>query len=552
MRRDLPARATFPASLPRPVPLRPAHTPSPLRRALTGVSVAALMACKADAKDPVVPPDGPAGEVSASASSLTISSDTVAVGRAVVISVVPRDAQGRKYGPNLTVALDASGGSSAGQLGTVTWFAYDSSYRARYTGSTAGTALVVRATVTGVALTTTRPLRVRPAPAQVFTRCSAVGEVCEFIGRRDVRLVASGGATYTQAFYGGVPCAPSGYARGFTGTPAGDWVRCDIGELQLTDVANALQGMSGLDAPALQLPRGDDGEAAQLVRTAAIPPVPNGEEGSFRMTCQLAKMDFFDPIVYPGQPNSSHLHMFFGSSDITPSSTPASLAAGGRGNCLGGTVNRTGYWVPAVFDVRTNEVIAPDFATIYYKTGYNVAPASVREIPAGLVMIAGNRENVGGVQVVNNLEVASWGCEKAASTNTGAMPSCPAGDRVTLKINFPQCWNGRDLDSPDHKSHMAYPDYRNPPQVSTCPASHPVMLPIITEIFHWPVAAGADPSKWRLTSDMYALSTRGGYSAHADWMNGWNPVFFRAIVTNCLQAGRDCLVGLLGDGRELY
>ena len=244
--------------------------------------------------------------------------------------------------------------------------------------------------------------------------------------------------------------------------------------------------------------------------------------------------------------------MFFGNADITPSSTAANLVSSGGGSCMGGTVNRTGYWVPAVFDVRTNAVIPPDFATIYYKTGYNVDPATVREIPAGLVMIAGNKNHTSGVQSANNLEIASWGCETARWTNTGSMPSCPVGDRVTLLINFPQCWNGRDLDSPDHKSHMAYPDYRNPPQRSTCPTSHPVMLPIITEIFHWPVAAGADPSYWHMTSDMYGLGTRGGYSAHADWMNGWTPEFLRLILTNCLQPGRDCLVGLLGDGRELY
>ena len=549
----MPARPPFAAWTVPPLPdARPAPT-TPYRRALVGLSVAALMACKTDAKDPVVPPPGgDTGPVSASASTLTLGSDSVAVGRGVVISVLPRDAANRRYGPGLAVTLRLDGGTGTGQLGPVTWFAYDSTYRAVFTGGTAGTALTVRASVAAIALSTTRQLVVRSAVAQRFTTCSQVGQVCTFIGRRDVRLVAANGTSYTQVFYGSVPCAPSGYARGFTGAPDADYVRCDIGEVQVADASNALPGMSGLDAPVLQLPRGDLGVAGTLVRTAGVAPGPNGDDGSFRMTCTLAKMDFFDPIVYPGRANSSHLHMFFGSADITPSSTAASLAGAGRGNCIGGTVNRTGYWVPALFDVRTNEVIAPGDATIYYKTGYNVVPSTVREIPAGLVMIAGNRDNVDAVQVINNLEVASWGCETAKWTNTGAVPSCPAGDRVTLTINFPQCWNGRDLDSPDHKSHMAYPDYRNPPQRSTCPASHPVMLPIITEIFHWPVPAGAETSYWRLTSDMYALAKRGGFSAHADWMNGWNPEFFRTILTNCLQPGRDCLVGLLGDGRELY
>ena len=235
-----------------------------------------------------------------------------------------------------------------------------------------------------------------------------------------------------------------------------------------------------------------------------------------------------------------------------PSSTAGSLATSGAGTCTGGTVNRTGYWVPALFDVRTNDVIPPSYATIYYKTGFNVEPASVRSIPAGLVMIAGDAKNVGRVQMVNQLPVATWECEQSASTNTGAVPSCPIGDVVRLVINFPQCWDGVNLDSDTHNGHVAYPNYRSGVERSTCPASHPIMLPIITEIFRWPVTMGMNTSFWRLSSDMYSLSTRGGYSAHADWMHGWAPDFLNVLVTRCLQQSRDCGVNALGDGRELY
>ncbi len=33
--------------------------------------------------------------------------------------------------------------------------------------------------------------------------------------------------------------------------------------------------------------------------------------------------------------------------------------------------------------------------------------------------------------------------------------TCPDG--VRLELMFPSCWNGKDLDSHDHKSHVAYP-----------------------------------------------------------------------------------------------
>ena len=98
---------------------------------------------------------------------------------------------------------------------------------------------------------------------------------------------------------------------------------------------------------------------------------------------------------------------------------------------------------------------------------------------------------------------------------------------------------------------MAFPDYRNPPLKSTCPATHPIPLPVITEKFTYPVT-GKNPATWRLTSDMYAASLPGGLSAHADWMNGWVPSVMQTIVTRCLNKALDCTVGLLGDGTALY
>jgi hypothetical protein len=38
-----------------------------------------------------------------------------------------------------------------------------------------------------------------------------------------------------------------------------------------------------------------------------------------------------------------------------------------------------------------------------------------------------------------------------------------------MTVRFPDCWNGRDLDTADHKSHV---EFRN--SDGTCPPSHPV------------------------------------------------------------------------------
>ena len=57
---------------------------------------------------------------------------------------------------------------------------------------------------------------------------------------------------------------------------------------------------------------------------------------------------------------------------------------------------------------------------------------------------------------------------------------CPDGMRA--QVFFPSCWDGVNLDSADHKSHMAYPigEYNN----GYCPDTHPVhIISLFYELF---------------------------------------------------------------------
>jgi hypothetical protein len=79
-----------------------------------------------------------------------------------------------------------------------------------------------------------------------------------------------------------------------------------------------------------------------------------------------------------------------------------------------------------------------------------------------------------------------------------------------------------------------------------------VTLTEITEHFDYPVTVLSAPAYWRLSSDLYSGSIRGGLSAHADWMGGWDAATMNTIVTQCLNKALDCGVGLIGNGKELY
>lgn len=64
--------------------------------------------------------------------------------------------------------------------------------------------------------------------------------------------------------------------------------------------------------------------------------------------------------------------------------------------------------------------------------------------------------------------------------DTDHFPTQPCAGGIRSNIIFPQCWDGKNLDSPDHRAHVVHP-ISGPaafPVVNiTCPASHPVHIP---------------------------------------------------------------------------
>ena len=77
---------------------------------------------------------------------------------------------------------------------------------------------------------------------------------------------------------------------------------------------------------------------------------------------------------------------------------------------------------------------------------------------------------------------------------------------------LPSCWNGKDLDSADHRSHMAYPISGSGRQGTVCPgvpsgAGDARELPLCL----WVKPAVSNPATqsnrgWRLASDMYEVT----------------------------------------------
>lgn len=266
--------------------------------------------------------------------------------------------------------------------------------------------------------------------------------------------------------------------------------------------------------------------------------------GNFRMFCEPSHLAYDDPIVKPGQRGASHLHLFFGNTATNASSTYQSLRTTGAGSCQGGPANRSAYWMPAVID-QANKVRLPEHLTVYYKgNGPSAQDISrIRTYPDGLRMLAGYD-----MTSPQNSKGFYWLCG-SNGTRYATIPSCPAGQMVAAAVEFPSCWDGRNLDSPNHRSHMAYLVYSSG-RSAVCPPTHPVMLPQYS-MFAW-FAQNGDAVNWRLASDrMPGMTAPNGSTLHADWFGAWDPTIQQTWTRECINAMRECNSGELGDGRRL-
>ncbi len=384
--------------------------------------------------------------------------------------------------------------------------------------------------------------QISAATPTTWVFCAKEYSGCGFSGMRDVRFVLDGKETI-KSFYGGLDyCKEYNFGLAVGGSGA---ATCDYASTYKTQTMNNPKpGMAGLGAT-INIPLGHPGFSEKRVQATADLGVANSDIGAFRIPCQVSHFSFDDPMVFPGKPGASHLHMFFGNSGTDANSSVDSMLNAGNSTCAGGILDRTAYWVPALID-GTGNVVLPDSAIFYYKTGYlGIKPADVKQIPKGLRMISGN----GALSSAQGQ--GHWGCLEVYIGHLDSIqdvlndPRCPAGNQLQLSIEFPQCWDGKNLDSSDHKSHMANP------VGGACPGSHPVAIPEITFNVRFPIPKNAQG--WHLASDMYDYTSNGGgFSAHADWWDGWDTDTEKTWIENCDNASKDCHAYLLGDGTMLY
>ena len=207
-----------------------------------------------------------------------------------------------------------------------------------------------------------------------------------------------------------------------------------------------------------------------------------------------------------------------GNTSTDANSTLASLRAGGGTSCTV-PADKSAYWMPTMYNGA--QVVMPvGEQVIYYKSGIIDYP-SVRPFPPGLRYVVGSPTS----NAKKFLDQSEEGWECGDSAFNANFPTCIPGAALNVRFQAPSCWDGKHLDSPDHKSHMAYP------VAGRCTAAHPIALPMLE--FKMAFPAGTDTSQVRLSSGP-------SYTFHYDFLNAWDPATLAALVKQCINGGLQC------------
>lgn len=253
---------------------------------------------------------------------------------------------------------------------------------------------------------------------------------------------------------------------------------------------------------------------------------PQGTVGQFVVECGYSHTAPDDPIVFPGEPGMSHSHDFFGNTTTDASSTLDSLLEGGT-TCQN-KADTASYWAPTLLDGGVP--VQPTLGTAYYRAAPGVDPTEVVAFPTGFRVIAGDLTAT--EDDPRPVDIAGWTCG-VTTRLSGAPPNCPDSAPLRAVITFPDCWDGVNVDSVDHRSHAANS------ADGECPESHPVHIPQLTFAINYPISG---------TDHDLSLASGSVYGIHSDFFNAWDQDELEDKVTLCLH--RDAVCGLSSNRSE--
>lgn len=280
-------------------------------------------------------------------------------------------------------------------------------------------------------------------------------------------------------------------------------------------------GVVGAIATATQVVDGP-GELAQGSGGSSARPeliATEDAQGSFDVPCEYSHSGPDDPIVHQGHAGMSHLHEFFGATNTDANSDAESLLAS-ETTCRT-VADHAAYWAPAL--LVDGEPLHPTHIVAYYRVPLGADAQGIQAPPNGLEMIAGNAH----ATEPQDPGIVHWSCGPLGEPSPVPV-SCRAGIEPTLRLTFNPCWDGENLGSEDHYSHLAPLGGDG-----DCPSSHPVLIPELMMEVRYPYHGESQEGELSLASGPITGS-------HGDALMAWEPDVLQSKIDTCLVHNRNC------------
>ncbi|MFJ3511011.1 DUF1996 domain-containing protein [Streptomyces luteogriseus] len=269
----------------------------------------------------------------------------------------------------------------------------------------------------------------------------------------------------------------------------------------------------------------------------------NASKGAFKTRCGVnaeGRHNSDNVIVAPGVGNGAHhTHDYVGAIGVDAFTTDDTLAAAAT-TCTNG--DRSTYYWPVLRDRggieqadagkpgggaegNTGKILTPTSASL---TFVGSPTTKVVAMPRFLRIITGDaKANANGGANAN----AAWSCtgfENRVQLKD-KYPICPAGSEVVRTERFQSCWDGRNTDSANHRSHVAFADARG-----RCPAGFKAVPQLVQRLTYSGLAGST-----AFAVDSFPESLHKPITDHGDFINAMPERLMKQAVS-CINSGRRC------------
>ncbi|MEW2448229.1 DUF1996 domain-containing protein [Streptomyces parvulus] len=294
---------------------------------------------------------------------------------------------------------------------------------------------------------------------------------------------------------------------------------------------------------------------------AKAPRQKDASNGTFTTSCGVNAEGLFNSdnlIAAPGVGNGAHhFHDYVGNQDSNALSSDEDLAAA-ETSCADQGDKSSYYW-PVIrlqngtaeqdaqspgggIEGNAGEIVTPAEVTLTFVGNER---GKVAEMPRLLRIITGDAKAfVNGNANAN----ASWSCTGFEDRQLkDKYPLCPSGSDVVRTFTFQSCWDGRNIDSANHRTHMAFATADG-----GCPEGFKPIPRLVQRVVYdvdAPSLQDGGRTVPLFAVDSFPEQLHKPVTDHSDFINVFDEDLMREMA-DCINSGRQCGEGTPPPGSD--